>query len=763
MNKEEKLNNPVTVNIESKNVLAKLMATENIHVEHKKVKTASFDVKNRVLRLPLWEKMDDTMYEGLIGHEVGHALYTPDAEWSAFAKENPSLKDYANILEDARIERKMKIKYPGMKRTFFSMYNDLNQRDFFGTKERDLDSYGFGDRLNMHFKLGLRAEVPFSDEEKTFAARVMKAETFEDILELTRELGDITKAETETNMEDLPFDFDDLEPDSIEEEDGESENSNTPAPSSDSEDESDEESDNSNSSKPDEDKDSEEKTSGGSSAPSEEKEEENEEEKSPTGDSADTGSETKEENHDPLLPKPETSKAFEDAMESLNDAEAKEPVYLDLPKVNYKNALIPWKATFEDLNTHWADAENYGRYWNQDDKGVAKKKEAENNFRVWKKDTNQIVNYMVKEFEMKQAATDYKRTSIGKTGVLDMNKLHMYKTDEDIFKRITTVKDGRNHALMMFVDWSGSMSGKMESTIKQLLTLVMFARKVGIPYRVYSFSNSSDLTKKLEKSYYDPALTPTNHLKLARLGMNEYFNEKMSSRDFNKQLMNVMFLGRSNDYTSLSTPPGHGMSSTPLNEAIVCAYDMIADFKKETGKEKINAIFLTDGGADGNSEWHSAEEACDKSMFGYKSKEYMVIRDPITKRLLHGVDRRSGLTASLLTGLAKRHNINVIGFHITDRKTINRSILFGTTDYEDQDKQKKFVTKNGYAPLKESGYSTYFLVNDRALDNEAEFGDVERDDDGDVAKGKLRTQFRKFTSTRKTSKMMLNEFVGLVA
>ena len=105
----------------------------------------------------------------------------------------------------------------------------------------------------------------------------------------------------------------------------------------------------------------------------------------------------------------------------------------------------------------------------------------------------------------------------------------------------------------------------------------------------------------------------------------------------------------------------------------------------------------------------------------------------------------------------------MIGFHITDRKTINRSILFGTTDYEVQDKLKKFCTKNGYAPLKESGYSTYFLVNDRALDNEAEFGDVERGDDGDVAKGKLRTQFRKFTSTRKTNKMMLNEFVSLVA
>ena len=49
------------VNIESKNVLAKLMATENIHVEHKKVSTASFDVKNRRLILPIWKDMDHTM------------------------------------------------------------------------------------------------------------------------------------------------------------------------------------------------------------------------------------------------------------------------------------------------------------------------------------------------------------------------------------------------------------------------------------------------------------------------------------------------------------------------------------------------------------------------------------------------------------------------------------------------------------------------------------------------------------------------------
>ena len=34
--------------------LAKLLATENLVVEHANVETASFDVVNRVLTLPVW-------------------------------------------------------------------------------------------------------------------------------------------------------------------------------------------------------------------------------------------------------------------------------------------------------------------------------------------------------------------------------------------------------------------------------------------------------------------------------------------------------------------------------------------------------------------------------------------------------------------------------------------------------------------------------------------------------------------------------------
>ena len=63
--------------IAQKSVLAKLLATENVSVEHQKVQTASFDLKNRKIILPIWNDMSNELYNLLIGHEVSHALNTP--------------------------------------------------------------------------------------------------------------------------------------------------------------------------------------------------------------------------------------------------------------------------------------------------------------------------------------------------------------------------------------------------------------------------------------------------------------------------------------------------------------------------------------------------------------------------------------------------------------------------------------------------------------------------------------------------------------
>ena len=64
----------MAVQHEIKSQLAKLLATEDLIVEHKKVQTACFNVHTRVLTLPMWEKASNTVYDLLVGHEVGHAL-----------------------------------------------------------------------------------------------------------------------------------------------------------------------------------------------------------------------------------------------------------------------------------------------------------------------------------------------------------------------------------------------------------------------------------------------------------------------------------------------------------------------------------------------------------------------------------------------------------------------------------------------------------------------------------------------------------------
>jgi hypothetical protein len=71
---------PMTVRHEIKSQLAKLLATEDLVVEHKKVETACFNVHTRVLTLPMWEKAS-APYMTLAGPSRSFMLYTPDEDW----------------------------------------------------------------------------------------------------------------------------------------------------------------------------------------------------------------------------------------------------------------------------------------------------------------------------------------------------------------------------------------------------------------------------------------------------------------------------------------------------------------------------------------------------------------------------------------------------------------------------------------------------------------------------------------------------------
>ena len=188
----------MTIQYEIKSQLAKLLATEDLVVEHKKVETASFNIVSRVLTLPMWENTTEQVVDMLVSHEVGHALYTPNEEWYKEYKINPSV---VNVVEDARIEKLMKRRYDGITKTFFKGYTELHDQDFFDVKKKDITKLTLADRINLFFKIGSHYRISFTDYEQTLVDRVAACETFQDVLEVSKLIYEYCLDEIEKRKE----------------------------------------------------------------------------------------------------------------------------------------------------------------------------------------------------------------------------------------------------------------------------------------------------------------------------------------------------------------------------------------------------------------------------------------------------------------------------------------------------------------------------------------------------------------------------------
>ena len=195
------------VNYEVKGQLAKLLATEDLIIENRRVSTASFDVERRVLTLPMWEKASSVVYDLLVGHEVGHALYTPNENWMLDYPEVPP--SFVNVFEDVRIEKLMKQKYPGLTKTFYTGYSQLADQDFFGLEGHDEEDINLADRINIHYKIGNFTDISFESDEQQFVDRAFKTKTFQDVLELANDLTLFLKEQQEQEkIDNIPFGMD---------------------------------------------------------------------------------------------------------------------------------------------------------------------------------------------------------------------------------------------------------------------------------------------------------------------------------------------------------------------------------------------------------------------------------------------------------------------------------------------------------------------------------------------------------------------------
>ena len=550
-----------------KESLAKLLAQEDLIVENRPVETAQFNVETRVLTLPIWEHDQAEVIDSLIAHEVGHALYTPN-EWD-FLAEVPM--QFVNCIEDVRIEKLMKRRYEGIPKTFYRGYKILADQDFFQIQDKDIDTLGFIDRINLQYKIGNFVDVDFSDEEKPFLAKCDALETFEDVIELSKEICAFMKEQWEKAQEEKE--------EEIELPSAQADNDIT-----------------------DGDNELEDLSEGRTPQPSEGKEDDKKEGQEKPQPKAAHGKEVGRNTEEPqeFVPTVETLDALNDGLKSLANAEGLEYDYIELPKTISSKFFVSNKEVSELMNTFYVGKENLRHikdFSDQYELHMAREytkniDNADAEYRKFKISQNKEVNYLVKEFEMKKAADSYARATTSRTGVLDTAKLHTYKYNDDIFRKVTTIPEGKNHGLVFNVDWSGSMSNCILDTIKQVLTLVSFCRKVGIGYDVYLFSDNFE---KDEHKYHEDPSTEGKVI-LRDFRMLNVLSSASNNRSHDKQAHNLFRLASSfRGYYSCGVPNKMNLGGTPLNEATISLNHIIPSFKKRTGAQKVHVINLTDG------------------------------------------------------------------------------------------------------------------------------------------------------------------------
>jgi hypothetical protein len=729
---------PMPVSHEIKSQLAKLLATEDLVVEHKKVSTACFNVHTRVLTLPLWEKASNLVYDLLVGHEVGHALFTPDEDWLDKVKVPPQ---FVNVVEDARVEKLMKRKYAGLAKTFFNGYKELNEGDFFQLADEDISTFNLADRVNLYFKVGNFITLDFKPEEKQIIDLISVSETFADVLIAAEELYKYCKKEKEQEQKVADFDSHEMSGDS---QSPASEIVETNDSSSEGEGES-------NNSQPEEGDGSYGGTAQGDQTPVK---------------SGDDNSE----------PEVRTADSLEEKIRDLVKDDAYENIYVEVPQVNLDTVIGKNSDIHKEIDSSFEQQQKLHNS-HANEKGytpVNLYKESDMEFKKFKSSAQKEVNYLVKEFECRKAADQYARASTARTGVLDTARLHTYRYNEDLFKKVSVIPDGKNHGLVFVLDWSGSMCDVMLDTCKQLFNLVWFCKKVSIPFEVYAFTNEWRRAEyDYENDKFLPAdRTPHYEKKESLLLVDETFSmmniltSKVSGKELENQLLNIWRLAYCFDrtYQSPYTYPNRlCLSGTPLNEALISLHQILPKFQKENKLQKVQCIVLTDGEASQlvyHKEVHRSYSKNPILGTGYVHPENTFLRDRklgTTYNVDHGYH---AFTDTLLRNLKdKFSSMNFIGIRVLEgRSAYNFIKLYHSQLDKHYEKIQSDWKKLRSFTITNSGYDAYFGLSATTLSQDTEFEVAE-----DATKSQIKSAFVKSLKTKKLNKKVLGEFISLVA
>lgn len=692
---------------EVKGTLAKLLAQEDLIVEHRNVETAQFNVDTRVLTLPNWEKASEQVTDLLIAHEVGHALYTPVERFHYTCPHS-----YINVVEDIRIEKLMKRRYAGLHKTFYRGYQQFAKDDFFEIGDRDVDEMNVIDRLNLFYKIGNFIDISFSPVEQGFVEQGNNLETFQDVIDLAESIYKYYREE-----EDRPSQ---TPTENLSQQQSGQASSHTPTQAN---------------------QDLEE---GEGESTDESQSQDTESTRQET--SSSQGGTEHDEDHEAI-----TDSLLREKLQNLVDSSSPEIHYVERPVFEMDKAVID----YTKLNT-------YVDRWVEDTgNNILDNPIVQEQWKNFKKDSAREVNYLVKEFECKKAASAYARSHTSRTGVLDTNKLHTYKFNDDIFRKINIVPDGKNHGLIFNLDWSGSMQDVLLDTVKQLLCLTMFCRKVGIPYEVYIFTNE----------WYNNDTTTFAPVKAGTLVAQGFaLVNVLSSRAKTKE--QDLLAARLYAYAWAFTRRHYGMgipgkmylSGTPLNEALLVQHQLIKQFQAQSKAEKVHVIVLTDGEGCPLLRWQEWQ---------HSSGDKRIVRKPCGNSSLR--DRKTGRVYSVFEGgyygaenqtdvLVQnlRDNFpqcNFISIRLCSTSDFTSVKRYSITKFEDRMKAETQWKKEKCYVGNISNYSRSLFIHSKSLSDSGNSFEVA----DDASKAQIRSAFKKALGNRKTSKRILSEFISMIA
>jgi hypothetical protein len=716
----------------STSLFAKALATENIFVSFESnAPTASFDVESRTLTIPDW-KISDTLRDMVVAHEVAHALFTPPEHLVGAmnaAKERNLNKDgykaCLNVIEDARIERLIKEKFPGCRRDFYSGYKEIIDTDLFALKQIDPATYTIVDKINLHFKFGLFGlmHFEFNELERRLMDRIANVQTFEEVVRIADELYAVAA----------------------------------------------------------------------------------EQEKKKTNGSSMFGQGNAAQDLTEAMQKIERDGSEDEAQKGEQRVEDFPHLSYPLPRCDSSKTIIPYSVLIPECRH--AEA-LFVKNFNGESYITLCAKYLEE----YRKESQATVQALVAQFERRKAAEEYRKERHKPTGVINPDRLHQFKTHDDIFLRNLIKHEGKKHGMVMLIDWSGSMDDCVEAVVRQVLLLSWFCRKAKIPYEVFLYTEdrheyhapenksrnrnvdshvaySENMRAKFGQFAYDRASKDANRLGLSDVALRQVLSSTQT--DAEAQQMEQFLWNKANRYYN-EDPVGRfynsccamNMHGTPSCEALMAMHDFLPKYREAMGLQVVDFIFITDGeptglSREGNKAYLPVKSvrvqhlptgrvlsvpAMTKARYGMGQVENLnvavqyFLADEIRKLGVVTVGFSIGGLSGLHTNLVKRFiSEKYHGETVVDHKAYEAATQDLVKRYNEFYRKENMVIAN---PNRTPGFDEYYII--RPVKPMTE-DDMEKMNTTNSTITKIRNTFLKSMQKRKCSRVFLTRFIDLIS